>query len=59
MEESVKFRELGEIRFKHIKGLHMPYSSVSADSDRSIQENYPSSAITQEQYYSEIEKITG
>jgi Zn finger protein HypA/HybF involved in hydrogenase expression len=58
-EKSVKFGELGENHIRFIKGLDIPYSSVSADSDRSIQENYPGSAITQEQYYSEVEKIAG
>jgi len=58
-EKAVSFQELGKIHLKYIKGLDVPYCSVSADFDSWVQENYPGAPITRGEYHLAIEELAG
>lgn len=58
-EKHISFIELGETHIKYVKGLDMAYSSMSANEDKHIQDNYPGTSISEAVYNSEIEKLAG
>jgi len=58
-EREIGFEEIGEPHKKYIKGLSVPYSSASSESDEDIQKNYPGDPITEEEYHLEVEKMVG
>ena len=55
----VSFEELGEIHQRFLKGLDGPYSIVTSESDRFIQENYQGDPLSEEQYFLKIEDMAG
>ena len=58
-EKSINFDEIGEPHLQYIKRLSVPYCVVSGGQDKNIQDNYPGDPITEEEYNSIVEKITG
>ncbi len=58
-EKGIRFRDLGEIHPKFLKGLGMPYCGVTRHYDLWIQENYPGEPITEEEYYRAFETFAG
>jgi hypothetical protein len=57
--KSISFREIGEPHLRYIKGLKIPYSMLTEESDREIQENYPGEPLSESDYYAAVEKIAG
>jgi Zn finger protein HypA/HybF involved in hydrogenase expression len=56
--KSISFDKIGELHLRYVKGLDMPYSTVTWDSDRFIQETYTGEPISEAEYHQEIEKLT-
>lgn len=58
-EKSISFGEIGETHLQYLKGLDVPYSIPTAESDRTIQENYEGDPITKEEYYRRVVAMLG
>jgi len=58
-EKRVSLEEIGEAHIRFVKGLKVPYSSVTMEMDRKIQEEYPGEPILKQEYHEEIEEIAG
>jgi len=58
-EKSIGFEEIGETHLRYLKGLDVPYSTPTAESDKQIQENYPGQPITAKEYHRHVEVMLG
>jgi hypothetical protein len=50
---SVQFSELGELHFRFLKGIDVPYSIATSKRDEWIREHYSGEPISESEYYSE------
>ncbi len=57
--KSIAFRDLGKLHVRYVKGLSVPYSTASEESDREIQEHAPVEPISKEEYHRGVEAIAG
>jgi len=55
-DKELSFEKLGELHYGYLKGLKGPYSIPTKSSDDCVQNNYKGEAISEEEYYSKIEK---
>ena len=58
-EKSISFDELGDIHLRYVKGLSVPYCMVSAEKDKRIQEEYPGTPLSEDEYHAEVERMAG
>ncbi|MGZ4904489.1 MAG: hypothetical protein ACXV5I_06715 [Halobacteriota archaeon] len=56
---SIGFDELGEAHLRYTKGLPEPYCVASGCFDRKIQERYPGTPLSEEEYHNVVEQIAG
>jgi len=55
--KSIGFDKLGELHLRYLKGLEIPYSSVTWEFDKSVQQHYPCEPISEAEYHKENEKL--
>lgn len=57
--KTISFKEIGEPHYAFLKGLKVPYSIATKDSDRHIQKAYSGKPLSREDYYAAVEKVAG
>ena len=58
-ERAISFDEIGEPHLRYIKGLDVPYSEVTAEHDRHIQQTYPGEPMDRDEYEAAVEQLCG
>ena len=58
-EKSVLFHDLGELHFRYLKGLSVPYSIATWESDTEIQHHYPGEPLAKADYQRRVEEFAG
>ena len=54
---SIGFDKLGELHLRYLKDLKVPYSSVTREFDRTVQQDYHGKPISEAEYHKEIERL--
>ena len=57
--KSVRFDDIYDLHTRYLKGLSEPYFIASSEHDRHIQENAKVKPISEEDYHTSVEKVTG
>jgi len=58
-EMAIPFEELGDVHKRYIKGLDVPYSSITQEGAREIQRNFEGEPLDREAYHAAVEKNVG
>lgn len=58
-DKSVDFDGLGEAHFRYIKGLPGPYAIATSKNDKYIQDNYPGTPLSEDEYHAVVEDVAG